>query len=140
MEVFRCSSILPVGGRHMCVEDVKIGGYDIPKGTLIHANIYQAHHDPEVWGDPEVFRPERFMNPDGTCMQRHESLMPFSVGRRVCIGESLARDSFFLFTTLLLQNFKFTIPEGCEMSAVQPRFGQIALQTQPFKVSMKIRL
>jgi len=139
MEVMRCSSIVPIGVSHMAVEDTKIGGYDIPKGTMVGANIYQVHHDPEVWGDPETFRPERFINPDGTCMQRHESLMPFSVGRRVCMGESLARDSLFLFTTILLQNFTLTVPEGREMPTMQPKFGQITSNPHPFQVSMKSR-
>jgi len=139
MEVMRCSSIVPIGMSHKAIENTKVGGYDIPKGTMIAANIYQVHHDPEVWGDPAIFRPERFINPDGTCMQRHESFMPFSVGRRACMGESLARDSLFLFTSLIVQNFTLAVPEGREMPTLGPKFGKITSQPYPFEVSLKSR-
>lgn len=136
MEVLRCSSIVPVGVSHCCIEDTIISGYKIPKGTVVNANVYQIHHDPDVWGDPETFRPERFLNPDGSCMQRHESFMPFSVGRRVCMGENLARDTLFLFTTTLLQNFHIRLPPGNEMPTIAPKLGQLTLQPQRFQVSM----
>jgi len=140
MEVLRCSSIVPIGVAHMTVQDVKIGGYDIPSGTMVNANVYHVHHDPEVWGDPHVFRPERFLNADGTCMGRHESLMPFSVGRRACMGENLARDSLFIFTALMVQNFSVTLPPNeKEKPTLTAKTGHITLQPHPFKVSMKYR-
>jgi len=114
-------------------------GFDILKGTLVFANLYQAHHDPKVWGDPEKFRPERFLNPDGTCMRRHESLMPFGAGRRVCMGENLARDTLFLFISMILQNFQITTPEGQQLPSLEPVSGQITTQPKKFLVSMKVR-
>ena len=137
MEVLRCSPPVIIGFSHMTTEDAKVGGYDIPKGTLVNPNIYDAHHDPDVWGDPEVFRPERFLMADGSCMQRHESFIPFSVGRRVCMGESLARDSLFLFTSQLLLNFRVEPAEGAPLPTLEPRLGQTTLQPQRYQVSMK---
>jgi len=140
MEVLRCSSIVPVGVSHVVLEDTKLGRFDIPKGTLVFANLYQVHHDLEVWGDPNEFRPERFLNPDGSCMQRHESLMPFGAGRRVCMGENLARDTLFLFTTMIFQKFRVTTPEGKERPSLEPMEGQITVQPKKFQVSMKYRI
>lgn len=59
----------------------------------------------ETWGDPEVFRPERFIMEDGTLNRHHHAFLPFGYGKRVCLGESLARDELFLFTSSLFQRF-----------------------------------
>jgi len=139
MEVLRCSSIVPVGVSHVSMENTKLGGYTIPKGTWLVPNLYQLHHDPQVWGDPEVFRPERFLKPDGFCMQRHESLMPFSIGRRVCMGENLARDTLFIFTTSLAQNFSVRAISGSELPTLEPKLGNITLQPHKFKARMEFR-
>lgn len=51
-----------------------------PKGAVIFPNLYEVHHDKKYWGDPENFRPERFLDESGTKLIRHEALMPFSAG------------------------------------------------------------
>ena len=50
------------------------------------ANIYAIHHEKETWGDPYVYRPERFLSPDGKTVIKHEALVAFSAGKRVCPG------------------------------------------------------
>ena len=113
LETLRLSSIAPVSVPHAATEDVKFHGYDIPKGTIVFANLYANHRDPEIWGeDVEEFRPERFLSPDETTVVRHEALIPFSIGRRVCLGETLARDTLFLFAANLAQNFEVTVKIG----------------------------
>jgi len=138
MEVLRSSSIVPFGVTitHKCTEDTMLRGFAIPKETLVNANFYNAHHDPVVWGDPEVFRPERFLNPDGTCVERHESFMPFSVGRRACMGEPVARDMLFLFLAMILQNFNVEIPPGYEMVSLEAIGGRITRHPAKFHVTM----
>jgi len=105
MEVMRYAAMVPLAVQHRATEDVAFHGYHIPKETLIIPNLYCVLHDKSVWGDPENFRPERFLSPDGTKIIRHESFIPFSIGKRVCLGETLARDELFLFTTSLFQRF-----------------------------------
>lgn len=105
------------------------GGYFFEKNTIVYPNIYDAHHDKEFWGDPKVFRPERFLDPTGTQVVPKEALMPFSTGfnfsniaiflpmilnvcrtgKRICLGETLARESLFYFLCGLLQNFSFEL-------------------------------
>lgn len=82
-------------------------GYTIPKGTLVIPNLYSALYDPNEWDNPEDFRPERFLLPDGTLSKHRESLIPFSAGKRICPGESLARDQLFLILCSLVQRFRF---------------------------------
>lgn len=51
----------------------------IPAGTLVMNNLYSVHMDPEYWKDPHTFRPERFINPDGS-FHKDERLIPFGKG------------------------------------------------------------
>jgi cytochrome P450 family 2 subfamily J len=103
-EVLRYSSFVPLGVVHNTNKEVQIGGYTIPKNTMVFANQYAVHFDEEAWGDPENFRPERFLNKEGV-FTKHDSFIAFSVGKRVCLGETLARDELFLFTASLFQAF-----------------------------------
>lgn len=62
------------------------------------------------WDDPENFRPERFFKDDRLVLP--DSYLPFGFGKHRCLGETLAKANVFMFTTCLLQNFIFSIPEG----------------------------
>jgi len=104
-EILRYSSLLPFSVFHNTVKEVKLGGYTIPKDTLIIPNLYAAHFDEEAWGDPENFRPERFINEKGQ-FEKNDALMAFSYGKRVCLGESLARDELYIFLVSLFQRFE----------------------------------
>ena len=106
-EVFRFSSIASLGLAHRALKDVHFHGYLIPKDTIIMANLYGIMNDPEIWGDPGVFRPERFLDADGKSVKSaFENVVPFSTGKRVCLGEGLARDQLFLYFTSLVQRFR----------------------------------
>ncbi|XP_078574207.1 cytochrome P450 2U1-like [Branchiostoma floridae x Branchiostoma japonicum] len=87
------------------------GGYDIPKGTVVEVILWSVHHDPNLWPEPDKFDPNRFINDAGKYVKR-EGVIPFSLGRRVCLGEQLARMELFLIFTSLLQCFTFKLPEG----------------------------
>jgi len=104
-EIFRCSSIVSFGVPHRALTDMKINGYDIKKDTVLMANIHYIHYNKKIWGDPLNFRPERFLSADGKTFKKHDALVAFSVGRRQCLGESLARDTLFLFITNIFQQF-----------------------------------
>ena len=51
---------------------------------MVYPNLFEVHHDPEVWGDAENFRPERFLDESGKFVS-NEALMPFSTGLRVTV-------------------------------------------------------
>jgi len=106
MEVMRFGAIIPMAVQHRTTEDVTFHGYAIPKDTLIIPNLFCVLQDEKVWGDPGNFRPERFLSADESKVIRREELIPFSIGKRVCLGETLARDELFLFTASLFQRFK----------------------------------
>ncbi|KAK6963666.1 cytochrome P450 2U1, partial [Biomphalaria glabrata] len=106
MEVQRKASIVPLSVPHICNKDTTLAGYTIPKGTIVMPNLDAIHASKEIWGDPEKFRPERFLDAKGNIIKREE-LMPFSIGRRICLGESLAKMELFLYLSTLFQKFEF---------------------------------
>ncbi len=78
-------------------------------------NIYQAHRDPETWPDPEEFRPERFLDDDGNFVP-NPAWMPFSTGRRACLGEAMANADMHLCITSIFQHFSVVPdPNGKEL-------------------------
>ncbi|XP_014673395.1 PREDICTED: vitamin D 25-hydroxylase-like [Priapulus caudatus] len=91
---------------HCTTADTTLAGYDIPKGTTVFTNLYAVHMSPRHWDKPEQFRPERFLTPGGQ-VKKNKALIPFCIGKRSCIGESLARLEIFVFLCTLLQRFSF---------------------------------
>ncbi|CAL8112753.1 unnamed protein product [Orchesella dallaii] len=102
-ESMRFTSLTPVAIFHSTTQNVNLRGYKIPQNTMVLMNLYSAHHDKEYWGDPEVFRPDRFLDDEGKVI-KHEPMLTFGAGKRVCIGETLARNEIFLWITSLFQN------------------------------------
>jgi len=79
LEIQRLADIVPLGIPHAVTEDVQFRGYFIPKGTLVLSNMYSVHMNPELWPEPEKFKPERFLQ-RGMKVEKKE-LIPFSVGK-----------------------------------------------------------
>lgn len=104
-EAWRHVAVAPFGPPRAGHKDVKIGDYIVPQGTLIMYNTHTMHMDPQIWGDPEVFRPERFIV-NGK-FESSDRLFPFGIGRRRCLGETLARMENFLFFANLMLNYQF---------------------------------
>ncbi|XP_072050914.1 cytochrome P450 2J4-like [Amphiura filiformis] len=111
LEIQRICSVVPLAVPHNCVEDTTIDGFNIPKESLVLANLNLIHHNPDTWKNPDEFNPERFLDKDG-CLQEREGLIPFSTGRRMCIGEHLAKMELYIFFTHLFHRFTFKKPDG----------------------------
>ncbi|XP_076766176.1 cytochrome P450 enzyme phantom [Xylocopa sonorina] len=108
-EVQRLRSVTPLGIPHGTLEDTKIGDYDVPRGTMIVPVQWAVHTDPLHWEDPLEFRPDRFLAEDGSFF-KPESFLPFLTGKRVCVGEELARMILFLFAGNILRAFVVSVP------------------------------
>ncbi|XP_019634956.1 PREDICTED: cytochrome P450 2D4-like [Branchiostoma belcheri] len=137
LEVMRIRTAAPFTG-HATTETVKLGQYDIPKGTQVLLNLYAMHMDPAHWPDPDRFDPERFLDAEGNIINKPESFMPFSGGRRVCPGEQLARMELFLFFSTLLQSFSFRTPEGAPPPTTDGVFGA-NFTPRPFQLCAILR-
>ncbi|XP_008060176.1 cytochrome P450 2D17-like isoform X2 [Carlito syrichta] len=110
-EVQRFADIIPLGVPHMTSRDIEVQGFLIPKGTTLFTNLSSVLKDEAVWEKPLRFHPEHFLDAQGHFVKQ-EAFMPFSAGRRSCLGEPLARMELFLFFTCLLQRFSFSVPAG----------------------------
>ncbi|XP_071521962.1 cytochrome P450 2L1-like isoform X2 [Panulirus ornatus] len=112
-EVLRKSSLVNLGVQHVAVRDTELGGYIIPKGLIISSAAETMHHNPHYWDRPDEFLPERWLDHEGKFTNsKKEGFLPFGVGKRSCLGESLARMELLIFSTALMQSLSFSHPPG----------------------------
>ena len=88
MEVLRKSNTVPFGVQHAVSEDVVFRGYFIPKNAIILPLMESILSGQQIWTDPDAFRPERFLDDDGKCVQPDE-FIPFSLGKCLFVGQHL---------------------------------------------------
>ncbi|XP_063841591.1 cytochrome P450 2L1-like [Scylla paramamosain] len=114
-ELLRITSLAALGAQHVATRDTEIGGYTIPKGSIISNVISEIHRDTRHWDNPDDFLPERWITAEGKFSAKKAGFMPFGVGKRQCVGEGLARMEVFMFTVALFQAFTFTPLPGKQM-------------------------
>ncbi|XP_035234179.1 vitamin D 25-hydroxylase-like [Stegodyphus dumicola] len=113
MEVMRWRTISPLGIIPGIHDDLEVNGYFIPKDSWVVLNLWAVHHSHEYWsGDPDVFRPERFLTEDRKYVLKKDYFIPFSMGNKSCPGKNLATAETFLYFTAILQKFTLSLPLG----------------------------
>ncbi|XP_032885180.1 cytochrome P450 2U1 [Amblyraja radiata] len=132
MEIQRMTTVVPLAIPHMASETVDFKGYTIPKGSIVIANLWSVHRDVSMWEKPDEFNPSRFLDADGNVV-KHEAFMPFGIGKRICMGEQMAKMELFLIFSSLLQSFSFKLPEAEDAPNMTGRFG-LTLSPHPFKI------
>lgn len=114
-ETQRFGNIIPFNLGRCATKDTQINDYSIPKGTMVVGFLTSVLFDETEWETPHSFNPGHFLDEEGK-FRRREAFLPFSLGKRVCLGEQLGRMELFLFFTSLLQRFSFSAPDGVEPS------------------------
>ncbi|XP_042293395.1 cytochrome P450 2W1 [Sceloporus undulatus] len=109
-EVQRFITLLPHVPRSTSV-DTHFRGYFLPKGTMVIPSLTSVLLDKSHWETPNEFNPNHFLDAEGKFVKK-EAFVPFSLGRRNCMGESLAKMELFLFFAGLMQKFTFQPPPG----------------------------
>ncbi|KIY71792.1 OrdA protein [Cylindrobasidium torrendii FP15055 ss-10] len=104
-ELLRWHNVAPLGVPHRAMEDGVVHGHFIPKGSIIVANLWQMLHNPEVYPDPLVFDPTRFIASPGKEVQRDPRHACFGFGRRICPGMHLAEASVYAVVAMSLAVF-----------------------------------
>ncbi|XP_061047587.1 cytochrome P450 2E1 [Eubalaena glacialis] len=108
-EIQRFIDIIPSNLSHKATRDTVFRGYVIPKGTVIIPTLDSLLYDSQEFPEPEKFKPEHFLNENGK-FKYSDHFKPFSAGKRVCVGEGLARMELFLFLASILQHFNLKSP------------------------------
>uniref|UniRef100_A0A3Q1GRM9 Cytochrome P450 2D9-like n=2 Tax=Acanthochromis polyacanthus TaxID=80966 RepID=A0A3Q1GRM9_9TELE len=129
-------NIVPLNGARIAAKDTTLGGYFIPKGTFLMPFLTSVLFDKNDWETPDTFNPEHFLDAGGKFVKR-EAFLPFSAGKRACLGEGLAKMELFLLLVGLLQKFSFSVPDGDELTT--EGITGVTRVPVPFKVHAKVR-
>ncbi|XP_042318054.1 cytochrome P450 2J2-like [Sceloporus undulatus] len=113
-EVQRISTVLPLNVPRLTTVDTRLAGFHVPKGTILIANLTSVLFDKDEWETPNVFNPDHFL--ENGQFKKKEAFIPFSAGKRACLGEQMARMELFLFFTALIQKFTFQAPKDVKLS------------------------
>ncbi|XP_022083080.1 steroid 17-alpha-hydroxylase/17,20 lyase-like isoform X2 [Acanthaster planci] len=133
LEILRYGSVIPFGVPHRVMADTTLGGYNIPKGTTVLINLFALHYDRSQWVEPEIFQPKRFLDSNGRlASQLPNSFLPFSCGRRVCLGKDFAQKEIFLLFTWLLSRYTIYKVPGKEGESLLTVKESAAFAHQPY--------
>ena len=105
LEIQRFGSSAPLGGFHCCGRETTVDGYNIPKGSLVLANLWNVLHDPNTWKIPDEFNPERFLENDGSLRAREE-FIPFSIGKTIKSGKRISINRMALIPQINRSNVR----------------------------------
>ncbi|KAL8225740.1 hypothetical protein R6Q57_018297 [Mikania cordata] len=126
--------LVPRESRERCV----LGGYEIPKKTIVHVNAWAIGRDPECWQRPEVFEPERFMGSSIDYKGNDYGLIPFGSGRRGCPGMSLGATTVELALSNLVYSFDWELLEGMSDIDILTTPGTIARKKNDLRLLAKV--
>ncbi|KAK8405906.1 hypothetical protein O3P69_006965 [Scylla paramamosain] len=126
-EVLRVTSspVVP----HVATEDSSVGGYAVKKGSIVFLNNFEMNSSPNLWDQPDKFMPERFLK-DG-CIKKPEYFIPFSTGKRSCVGSKMVANTAFMVVTTLLQRYNIAMADQATPDLPQ---GKISLDWNPFQL------
>eukprot|EP01133_Synstelium_polycarpum_P008148 gene8148-9567_t len=134
-EVLRIKPIASLGLPRAAKESIIINDVYIPKGTQVVMNVYALHHDKDIYPDPETFNPDRFMSGEHSS----DNWIPFSTGKRNCVGMSLAKDMIYIVCSNLLLNFNLYSHTGERLDDTDMPGSPLAIRPKEFGLKVESR-
>jgi cytochrome P450 len=109
------------------VDDCEIGGYRVPKGSIVLMSQSVMHRDGRYFEDPDSFRPERWTNGLAKTLPKY-AYFPFGGGQRLCIGNAFALMESALLIATIAQSYRFALAANHAVEAhaaltLRPRYG-----------------
>ena len=114
-------------GPRRAVEQFEFEGHTVPARAFVNYSSWASHHLPDVFAEPEAFRPERF-TPEAKAALPKGAYVPFGGGSRTCIGMRFGQLEVRAIATLLLGRVTLSLPEDFkltirQMPTISPREG-----------------
>ncbi|XP_074874023.1 cytochrome P450 2A13-like [Carettochelys insculpta] len=134
-EFQRFCDVIPMGLARRVTRDTQFRGYTIPKGTEVYPVLGSVLFDPSQFSNPDTFDPGHFLDGNGQ-FKKSDAFVPFSIGKRYCFGEMLARMELFLFLTSILQNFRFRSPVAPEDIDISPKLVGFATLPRSYEICL----
>ncbi|XP_062824238.1 cytochrome P450 1B1-like [Anolis carolinensis] len=138
-ETLRFTSFVPLTIPHAATSDAALGGRPVPAGTVVFVNQWSANHDPRRWEEPHRFDPGRFLDAEQQRLDKDRAarVLLFSLGKRRCVGERVARLQLFLFAAILLHQGRLEPKPGQALS-LEAQHG-LVLRPRPFLLAVSPR-
>ena len=114
LESFRTAALVGPGVPHYTTDNVAVGEYVIPKDSIVFGSLYHVMNDPETFQNPHKFNPDRFLNDQGQFVS-DERVTPFGIGKRICLGQTLAEKEFYIFFAGFMQQFELQKDQSKEL-------------------------
>ncbi|KAF5282695.1 hypothetical protein FQA39_LY17502 [Lamprigera yunnana] len=136
-EAQRFRNVAPILGPRRVTKDTSLAGYSIPKNTTVLINLHPTLMSKEIWGDPENFRPARFLN-DHDELITYPEFIPFGLGKRKCLADIFARGCLFVITCEILRNYIILPVDSNNLPSAKPVPGLITTP-QPYFAKFVIK-
>ena len=136
MEIQRVGLIAESSLPHRLQKDTEVQGFKFKTGTTFIANLQKFLMDPKEFEDPKELKPERFIQ-NGQLIKK-EMFVPFGIGKRICMGESLAKNELFIFFVRILQRLEISVSKNARPNPKEYTSG-ITRIPKPFYVTIKER-
>ncbi|WKX91277.1 hypothetical protein Q1695_009818 [Nippostrongylus brasiliensis] len=129
-EIHRCASIFPMNLARMTQQPTVVGAHLIPAGIPINVQVSLAMSDEKLFGDYQKFDPERYQRSE----RLEHQVIPFSIGKRNCIGETLARSQLYLVIGNMLLRYHIA-PDPLHMPSMGAKaVMSVVRKPKPFKM------
>ncbi|TKY69098.1 Geraniol 8-hydroxylase [Spatholobus suberectus] len=132
-ETFRLHPAAPLLLPRKAEVELEMHGYTVPKGAQVLVNVWAIGRDPNLWDNPSLFWPERFLGSEIDFRGHSFELTPFGAGRRICPGLPLAIRLLFLMLGLLINSLDWDLEGGIksEDMNMDEKFGLTLRKAQP---------